>query len=309
MYKGIFENSPHFTRFLVILFSILVCFSFFMVLGYVLAIPIFKLNLKDLTNTLELTSVQNVPLLKFLQAFYSIGLFVFPPFIVAFFFSQNIGKYLKINNLPIIPSVVLVIITVLVSLPLIDFIVSLNLKIRFPANMAGIEKELKAFEQEADNLSTSFLQANSAGEFIANMIVMALIPAIGEEFLFRGIFQRLIKEWTGKDHLAIWITAFMFSAMHMQFYGLIPRMLLGAYFGYLLLWSGNLWLPVIAHFVNNTIAVLIFYLNHGSGYLSNQKPETTNIGYNLAISTILVALLIYLFYRTEKERQKKLPIH
>lgn len=91
---------------------------------------------------------------------------------------------------------------------------------------------------------------------IVNLMVMAVCPAITEEFFFRGALQRLIGKWSHNPHLVIWSVAILFSAFHLQFYGFIPRMLLGAYFGYLLLWSRSIWVPVFAHFVNNATAVI-----------------------------------------------------
>ena len=92
---------------------------------------------------------------------------------------------------------------------------------------------------------------NSISSLLINMVMIGVIPAIGEEFLFRGALQKIFSEWTKNKHLGIWISAILFSAMHLQFYGFIPRMLLGALFGYTLLWTGSLWIPIFGHFVNN----------------------------------------------------------
>ena len=97
------------------------------------------------------------------------------------------------------------------------------------------------------------------GLFI-NLLMIAIIPAIGEEFFFRGLLQRIFSNWVRNTHWGIIISAFLFSAIHMQFYGFFPRFLLGAMFGYLFVWSGSLWLPVLAHFINNSLAVIAYYL-------------------------------------------------
>ena len=125
--------------------------------------------------------------------------------------------------------------------------------------------------------------------------MVAVLPAIGEELLFRGIVQRMFVRITKNIHWGIWISAILFSAMHMQFYGFIPRMLLGALFGYLLVWSGSMWLPILGHFLNNGIAVVATFLIHNK----QLSPEVETYGstsdsYFAAVASfaIIVALLL-----------------
>jgi len=106
-----------------------------------------------------------------------------------------------------------------------------------------------------------------------NIFLIAILPALGEELFFRGAIIRVFQDWRGFK-TAIWITAFIFSAIHLQFYGFLPRLLMGAFFGYLLLWSENLWLPVTAHFINNVVAVVFYYLKF-NGY---KLPDIDAIG-------------------------------
>ena len=100
---------------------------------------------------------------------------------------------------------------------------------------------------------------NSPGELLFNLVLVAVLPAIGEELVFRGIIQQKIEEKYRNGHLAIWATAFFFSVMHLQFEGLFPRMILGAVLGYIFYWTRNLWIPVIAHFIINALQVLAKY--------------------------------------------------
>jgi len=93
-----------------------------------------------------------------------------------------------------------------------------------------------------------------------NLFMIALIPALGEEFLFRGVLQRIFGEWFKNPHLAVWLAAILFSLAHYQFLGFMPRIILGALFGYIFLWTGNIWMPILAHFVNNTVGVIYYYL-------------------------------------------------
>lgn len=119
--------------------------------------------------------------------------------------------------------------------------------------------------RQREDLAAGFVKFittfNSPLEFAVGVLVIAVLPALGEEFTFRGWLQPAIQKASGNAHVAIWVSAFLFSALHMQFFGFVPRMLLGGLFGYLMHWSGNLWIPVIAHFVNNGFTVLMLYLN------------------------------------------------
>ena len=141
------------------------------------------------------------------------------------------------------------------------------------------------------------LQIRLDGGLIFNIILIAIIPALGEELFFRGALQGVMKAWKGAK-LAIWITAIIFSAIHLQFYGFVPRMLLGAFFGYLLFWSENIWLPIIAHFVNNVLAVIFYYFKF-NGY---QVPDidTIGTGNTLWLGIASGALAIFGFFQIRK---------
>ncbi|MBK9424492.1 MAG: CPBP family intramembrane metalloprotease [Bacteroidetes bacterium] len=125
-----------------------------------------------------------------------------------------------------------------------------------PDFLAGAEAWIKQKEDEMAKLTEAFLKMENAGDLIANILVIGVITAIAEEFLFRGVIQKLFLQLTGNIHVAILLTSILFSAIHVQFYGFFPRLLLGMLFGYLLVWSGSLWVPVAGHMINNTGAVI-----------------------------------------------------
>ncbi len=191
-------------------------------------------------------------------------IFMVPPLVVAiFFFRKNWIRYLQLQLQPYqktIRNSLLGILLIFSAFPLAQFTFWLNKQIPLPEWAISIEDSTNA-------LLRSMLGTESSFELLMNILVIAVIPAIGEELLFRGIIQRMLEKWTAKPHLAILITAFIFSAFHMQFEGFIPRFLLGAMLGYLLYWSGNLWVPIIAHFANNAMQVVAMFL------YSNQLSE------------------------------------
>lgn len=137
-----------------------------------------------------------------------------------------------------------------------------NMNVQFPEFMSGFEKWAIQEEERLGKLTEALTDFQSTGDLIAGLLVIALLPAIGEELVFRGMIQHELWRATRNSHLAIWVSAVIFSAIHIQFYGFIPRVLLGALFGYLYNWSGNLLIPIFSHFVNNAFIVVVVYMNH-----------------------------------------------
>jgi membrane protease YdiL (CAAX protease family) len=139
------------------------------------------------------------------------------------------------------------------------------------------------------------------------LVIIAVLPAIGEELVFRGLIQNELFRGTKNIHVSIWIAAFLFSAIHIQFFGFVPRLLLGALFGYLYYWSGNLSLAILAHFVNNAVSVVALYLyQHGKFTFDIESPESAppNV---VIVSTLITAGLLFYFYKYFQAR--KTSIH
>jgi hypothetical protein len=157
-------------------------------------------------------------------------------------------------------------------------------------------------EDSAARLTELFLVTDTTRDLMMNLLMIAILPAIGEEFLFRGVIQRLFTEWTRNNHIGIFLAAFLFSFIHFQFYGFLPRFMLGLFFGYLLFWSGSLWVPVTGHFINNALAVLYYH------YTGNPGEETAletigtsgNSNYLLYLSVFVTSLLIGMIFLHEK---------
>ena len=200
-----------------------------------------------------------VTTLKLTQLFSATGMFICASFVLAYLFNSNIRQFLSLRK----PSVIVLILAIPAiwsAIPMINFINDLNHQISFPESLKFIEEVLKVYEEKMAELTKLLLTSGSSyNDLVLSLLVMAVIPALGEEFLFRGVIQKSIAKNINNKILAVWITAFLFSAIHFQFYGFIPRLLLGAYFGYLLIWSRSIWLPIIAHFINNATIVLFYF--------------------------------------------------
>ena len=171
-----------------------------------------------------------------------------------------------------------------------------NASFHFPDFLNGFESWARDYEDRAEQLTKFMTQFSSTGEFILAFVVIAILPAIGEEFVFRGMLQPQLFRATNNIHVAIWTSAILFSAFHLQFFGFAPRMLLGALFGYLYYWSGSLWMPMFAHFVNNGFSVIMLYLNQkGIVNLDVESTEVVAPWPAIVAFTLICGVLLYYF--------------
>jgi membrane protease YdiL (CAAX protease family) len=301
--QPILESLTPFTRILFSVLLVISCFSAMFLLGLLLAGPLFGIGIKDIISSLsDFSNVKTIMLLQYFQVIQSFGLFIFPALLAGWFFERSSLRYLSLRK----PSRWLVFVVTLALmfafLPFLNWTVSLNESMQLPGFLKGIEDWMKTAEEEAAKLTEAFMIMPTFGAFMFNMFMIAVLPAIGEEFMFRGLLQRLLKEWLGSVHMAIIISAFFFSAMHMQFYGFFPRMMLGIIFGYMFYWSGSLWVPVWAHFINNGAAVTFAFLARrgivGGDY--ENFGATDNV-YLIVLSGISLLVLLWFIYRLKPD--------
>jgi membrane protease YdiL (CAAX protease family) len=194
---------------------------------------------------------------------------------------------------------------VLVLLALLGFnyivamspIVEWNATLELPEALKEFEEMVRAKEDQLAEFTKAVTQFHTVPDMLLGLLVIALLPAIGEELVFRGLIQNEFWRGTRNIHVAIWVSAFIFSAIHMQFFGIIPRLLLGALFGYLYYWSGNLIVPMFAHFFNNAFSVIaIFLQNRQLIDVDVEKVESAPWPAVL-VSVVLVALLMVYLWR------------
>lgn len=236
-----------------------------------------------------------IALLKYFQVVQSIGLFVLPPLVIGWLFSENTATYLQLDRKANFNLILISIAAVLIVNPFISFIGQINNDMCLPGFLSGLEEWMRRMEDQAAALIDRFMEVETIGGLLFNLFMIAVIPAVGEEFLFRGVVQKIFTRMTHSSHWGIWISAFFFSALHMQFYGFVPRMLLGGLFGYMLVYSGSLWLPVISHFVNNAVGVLFLYFE-GEGYQGMEKISVLGEDpvYMLPVALISLVITFYL---------------
>lgn len=267
-------------------------------IAYYLSLSVFKINLfeKDLF-ALHGKNQNVINSFKLVQGFYAAGLFIFGPLLSIFLLEKNASSYLKLNKRPSLQLCFVILIVMIMSTPLINHLFYLNQQLALPSWMQGIEAWMKESEEQAALLTGYFLNTASLNGLFLNLIVIALIPAIGEELLFRGLIQKWLQQSTGRKHLAVIVTAALFSAIHMQFYGFIPRMVLGMILGYAFLWSGSLWLSIFGHFANNAAAVILAFYARKNSLPFNQDTigtEKSDIWLVLISALIVCSGLFYI---------------
>lgn len=184
-------------------------------------------------------------------------------------------------------------ILVIVFMGFNSIIIQWNQEITLPF---GIDEWARAMEKKLGDATEFITKFDSITQFILAFLVVAVLPAIGEEIVFRGMIQNDFHRATGNIHVAVWVSAILFSAIHLQFLGFVPRMLLGALFGYLYFWSGNLWLAVLAHFVNNGFLVVALFLYQKGAFPINLEDTSTPVPWPAVLfSAILSAMLLYAY--------------
>ena len=305
-FKAIWANNTSYSKFLISVGIILLSAVFFTLVSTLLSSAIYGVNMAELQRLLgNLDDPRAISILKLVQTISAIGTFIVPPFIIAYLINPQPLRFLGIDKFAGIPSSFLVIICLMVSVPLINFLGELNGTMHLPGFLKSVEEWMKDSEDRAAELTKAFLNMPTFGSMIFNVFMVALIPALGEELLFRGVVQKIFTGWAKNIHIGVWMSALLFSAMHMQFYGFVPRLLLGAMLGYLFVWSGSLWLSILAHFVNNAAAVIFTYLYQQNLSSIDVDAVGTQEGemMSVLISTAFTAMLLFMIYRIESKKR------
>ena len=181
-----------------------------------------------------------------------------------------------LDRAPSFKAILVVLAFYLVSLPAMNWLVDFNQSMSLPSWMSGLEQLMRALEDSAADATEQLLDINTLWQFLSSVFVIGVMAGLSEEMLFRGAMQRTMQDSRLNIHAVVWITAIIFSAFHMQFYGFIPRMVLGAWLGYLLVWTRSLWVPIIAHALNNSTVVFF-------SYMANKGIMPEDFGDNLGL--------------------------
>jgi membrane protease YdiL (CAAX protease family) len=234
-------------------------------------------------------------------------LFILPALLIAGLWTSKGVKYTGLFTPASGLTLLLSTAGILAAQPLINWMASLNEQMHLPAALHELEEWMKRSEEMAGKMSELFTRSSTVGGLLLNLFVVAFMAALSEELFFRGLLQKVATECFRNKHIGVWFTAICFSAIHLQFFGFFPRMLMGVYLGYLFVWSGSLWPSMIAHFINNGMAVFLLWLAK-RGMLSadvDKIGSESNQFIYVALSMAITAFMMLLIARFEKKRSQK----
>ncbi len=262
------------------------------IIGFFLALPFYDGDFVALAN--ELTSGKTseairIPLWIMQGAASGIGLIVFPMLAYQFVVKMEVVKLMGRGSFLVFGLTAAAVIVFMLPNSLV---IEWNAELDFTGPFWSWAREL---EERGEKLTKFLTTFQSTGEFIAAFFIIAILAAIGEEFTFRGWLQPALLKASGNAHLAVWASAIMFSAFHFQFFGFVPRMLLGVMFGYLMHWSNNLWVPIMAHFVNNGFMMVMMYLHQLKIVAFDaESSEALPLQYVIPFALLFIFLMMYL---------------
>jgi len=272
-------------------------------LGIMIAFPFYPGDMEMFIQAmLDPTSDENMrtPFLIMQGIGSSIGFILLPWLLLKYYYKGQLDDFSssKTNSPLIFLTVFIALFFMGVNAPFIEW----NQNFIFPEALAGLEVKLKALEDTLAETSAFITNFDSIGQLMLGLIVVAVIPGIGEEFVFRGLVQNHVYGISKNIHVAIWLGALLFSLFHLQFYGLVPRMLLGAMFGYLYYFSGNIIYPMVAHFFNNGFTLVMLYLFQQNMVDYNIEDTEVLPWFQVIFSALITLVLFFVFIRTAKQK-------
>ena len=257
-------------------------------LGFRIFVYLFALLLCALIGTgITLFFMGDITQMKIGQGISSTLIFIVPPIILYAITRNQPMRRLGFRKPTTAWMLLVGVVLMFVSLPLTNLLTTWNEKMDLGAAFESLEALLKQLEETAGDLTEQMLQVDTFGGMLFNLLVIALIPAIGEELTFRGVLQQALTRRCNV-HMGVWLSAFIFSFIHFQFYGFLPRMFLGLLLGYLFYYSGSLWTSILMHFFNNGAAVVVSYYQYKEGI----DMDVDHFGATDSVWVLLASLIV-----------------
>ena len=226
--------------------------------------------------------------------------FCIPAVLVAKFSSKEYKKWLRLNNPPKIKALLGVLVVYLISMPAMEALIDWNANLRFPESMSTLENVLRGWEENSEKTTEILLEVNGWLPMVVGVLVIGMITGFSEELFFRGGLQGILTRSNLNTAGAVWLAAFVFSTMHFQFFGFVPRLLMGVFFGYLLIWTKSIWVPVFAHVLNNSMVVITaaIYGDHTASFLEKvSSNELLQNSFVTILSSVFLTALFLIFCR------------
>ncbi len=295
MDKSLFRSLGGGVKLLLDVLITFVVFTISLILLLLLGQAIYGVPVKDFISSA--LYIDNPGALKYLVAVQSISLFFFPSLAIAWLFSRP-REFFQLRHRVELKAYVVIIIAMIVAQGIVNILGYWNYNIHLSGSLHAFEIHLRQMEHQAQLITNRILSGTSYSQLLVNIVVVALIPAIGEEMFFRGVLQRHLTQAFRNVHVAIITTAFIFAFAHFEFFTFLPRLLLGLILGYIVYWLKNIWSSIIAHFTNNFLGVMIYFISLRQGKTLEDLSQVQNPGLWLPILSLII--LVPIFYILKK---------
>lgn len=295
------QHKNFIVKFLALILLIGVSFVLFSILGLLIAIPFFGLDaFLNYGQGYDFSDPDSIPFLKYLQVISQVGVFVIPAWCYAYLYDRKPLQYLELKGRIRLYPLFISVLAILVSIPFVNFLVTWNGQMSLPEFMHGIEQWMRNMEDQATRMTDAFLNVDTFQGLLVNLVIIGLLAALGEEMLFRGVILKMLNESLKNIHLAVILSALLFSAFHGQFFGFLPRTVLGILFGYIFVWTGSLWVPILLHLLFNSVSVVVAYLYNkglmGTNYEDFGESSST---WMIMLSLVFTVAMMWLLYRRQ----------
>ena len=282
----------------IILIATVICGAMISLLGALLVSSVMGIKVEQISaltaNSPEKVIIAN----KIIQLISSLGIFLIPAIVLPLIlFRSGPGRYMGLKHQAPLMQFLLALLAFFALMPVLEWTIHINQNMVLPSFLKGLETQIKGTEDKLKEVTDIFMKMPTFGSFIFTAICIAVVPAVAEEFFFRGFLQTTIFRWTKKINFSIILTGFIFSFIHFQFYGFLPRMLLGIFLGYIFYWTGDLKASMFIHFTNNFLSVLVFYISQNKHV--DMDPDKVDIHPALILLSIVFgSAILYLLYKT-----------
>ncbi len=292
--KGSLKTKSGLSQFLIFICLAIVCFVIFSAIGGLIVYEIYgkAMGMKGIQDLVNINyDHPNAPnFIRALQVVQFLGLFLIPTFLCAYLYSEHIKKFLGLKRPPHILYWITGIAIMILALPLANFVGVLNQQLPLPKSIA---EWMKATEAEAAKATFALLSHHTVKDLILNLIFVAGVAGVGEELVFRGMIQRSLIKAFKSPWAGIIVSAILFSAIHMQFLGFLPRFLLGILLGGIYWYSGSLYVAMLAHFVYDAFVITVAYFMPET-LKESDAPFNGNMVALAAGAVVSLAIITYL---------------
>lgn len=300
--KNIREIRP-FLMLMITLAVALVVGLAFQITAAITAPMLFDITITEAFDLNNMTSPDQLAALKYIQILGALGTFIISSLLLSRFYTNSFLGYFSVGSRVDGRSLIFAAVVMLLSLPFVNWLTEINLSVEIP--FENLERQLRSVHDRTEELMMTLVSADNFMALLVNLFMIAVIPAVGEELLFRGLIQQHFQAWFKNGHVAVIATAVVFSLAHFQVYSFLPRFFLGLLLGYMFFYGKSLWYPILGHFVNNGLGVIFYYFQAKNDSVSGLDEIGTegSMPATAILSAVLITGLFYVWVRMMKANQ------